>query len=1209
VAEHITLEARLGPFRLLESLGSGAMGDVYLAEPDQGQGPRVALKVYHASVAARPGFLDRFRREAAAGSRIDDPHVVRTHAADVYPAGSEARCCLVMEYVDGKTLRDLLRESGPLPESLVREVGRQAAQGLAAIHAAGVVHRDVKPENLIITRENVVKIMDLGVAGIREEAKRITGSGCFVGSVLYAAPEQFGDSAPDGRADLYSLGLLLYELVTGRNPFDGLDVPTVIRHQLSTLPCRAGDLNPQVSPFLEEVLQTLLAKDPDERFASASELQSVLRDGEASEWWRDRERTMRSRPRHRIRRLRVPRETSLHGRDAELEELVAAFERAKSGEGGAVIVSGDTGMGKSRLADEFAARLEASGEEVHFLHGGYPPGGAATAFGAFAGAYREHFGDADIDESLRRYLPDSPGVVPGLAALLHGVRPPTGTIDLPRDAMQAVVVQVTRGLAAERPTVVLIEDLHFAPNDGRGLFASVALAAPGHRILLIGTTRPSAEEKWLSSVSRLPGCVRVELAPLTAADVERLLREALRSDRLAEELGAAVALRSGGNPYFVFEILRGLRETGALRQRDDGSWEASRRISHVDVPISLQDLVRARIEDLGMADRDLLEVASCCGHEFDPRLAAEAASLDVIAALRAFGRIERRYRLVRSVGDRFVFDHHQVQEILHEHISPPLRSAYHTAIAETMEQRTRAAATEPESLDAAVCVDIARHFLAGGSLARARRYLGSALDRLERSYRNDAALALIDAALAAPDAPDGRERAELLLRRARRLDLLGRWSDEREAIDEAVRIADAIGDVRLAGQAWEALGWNLFRTSRSEECRAAAERALALARMADDPHTEAQAAGSLGIVMFELGRYADAARWYSLELSIARRLGDDSLAAKALLNLGNVGVATGTPEAARTSYEKCIAVARSAGDRRSEAGALGNLAAVLVDLGLFDEARTAALRGLAVAREIGARRTEATVCSNLGALSTALGRLDEARRHFRRRRDLARDAADVPGEALAVANLGRIARTLGDRDRAREHFARCLDLVRSIAFRRMEVTALAGLAALAEDAGDDDSAERTWREAATIGRGSGHRDGLAEALCSYGALLARRGRHDEARSLLHEACDVARRHGPVDALLLATAHTAALPDADVAAVRDEVTRIETRAGVPARMEGRLVLWRVSGDPVHLAEAKRLLDHLVEHAPAESRRRMRCEVRVHREISDAWARIV
>ncbi|MHC4861716.1 MAG: serine/threonine-protein kinase, partial [Planctomycetota bacterium] len=320
--------SRLGPYRLIEKLGVGAMGTVFLAEEE---GDPVAIKLIHPHLVEREGFFKRFQREAEAGQRVDHPNVVRTLECDFVWTGETPLCFLVMEHVEGSTLRDLVNELGTIPEGMLREVAAQTAAGLGAIHAEGIVHRDLKPENVLITKDQQVRIMDLGVAKI-QDAETLTLAGQFAGSLLYAAPEQIQERTVGSYTDLYSLGVMIYELATGQNPFKRDEPIAMINAHLGLVPPRMSDVSSEVSTFLSEVVATLMEKEPDDRFTSAESLREVLAGGEKSTWWTEREPEL-LRLRRSLPRISVRRETVFHAREAELARMDAAWALAGDGEG------------------------------------------------------------------------------------------------------------------------------------------------------------------------------------------------------------------------------------------------------------------------------------------------------------------------------------------------------------------------------------------------------------------------------------------------------------------------------------------------------------------------------------------------------------------------------------------------------------------------------------------------------------------------------------------------------------------------------------------------------------------------------------------------------------------------------------------------------------------------------------------------------------
>jgi tetratricopeptide (TPR) repeat protein len=1192
---------RLGPYRLVAELGSGGMGTVYLATVDA-TNERVAVKVLHPHLLVRPDSVRRLLREADIGRRVCHDNVVRTLDAVQAEDGAERLQLVVMEYVEGRTLRALLDDLARLPEELCRHVGREVARALAAIHAAGAVHRDLKPDNLIVTPEQVVKVMDLGVARLVDESLRVSQSGAFVGSVRYAAPEQFGTDEVDGRADLYALGLTLYELATGVHPFAGDDFRSVLKKQMGETPRPAGELNPQLSPFFEDLLARLVEKDREKRIASAEDLLRILDEGEESAWWRGRSAAIRESTHRPLRRVRIPRETALYGREAELSNLHGLFDAAKAGDGRVVLVEGEAGIGKSRLVDEFVGRLAQAGEDVNFLYGSYPPGGAATASGAFTSAYREHLGDGEA--SIRAALPQTPLLAPAFAALLRGDVTPTGAEALTKDSLQTVFVHATRSFAAERPTIVLIDDLHFAPEEGRALFASLALAVPGHRVLLVGCARPSLDEKWVGQLVARTQTTRLALPRLGPKELVRLLRDALKSERLAEELSSLIALKSDGNPFFVFELLRGLRDGQFLRQRPDGTWETTQVIRDIQVPSSIAELVQARVADLEPEDKNLLDVAACCGFEFDPLVVAAALGIAQIPAMQRLARIERRHRLVRAAGRRFVFDHHQVQEALYAGMPELLREPYHAAIAEAIEARSGAASKEVKEVDGAVCVELAEHFLNGARGDRALRYLGAALDHFTKGYLHDAAVRLADHVLTVPGLVAGRERCKLLLRKASRLDLLGRRDAERSARAEANALADSDHDAALRALTLRGLGRLHLQSSQNDEARALLGEALASARAAGDRKEEAAVTVNLGHVFLSLSRYGEAREHYERHLALSREIGDRQGEGHATANLGTIYKALGRFVEAREHNEQALAIAREIGDRQSEGHTTADLGAILRILGRFGEAREHAERHLAIARAIGDRFGESRALASLGAVSACVGRLTDEREHCERYLAISQEIGNRRGEVHAYATLGMVFSSLGRTEQARDYVDRSLVLALEIGDRWGQGYTLQILADLAAEEGDLAAAERSLTKALDLRRAMAERYSEATTLETRGALFASSGRTDEACADLDAALSIARDLSLPAVELLATARLATLRRSDVATALSALATHEGRVQVREAMQARHLLWQATRDPVHLAEAKRLLDFIVEHAPADCRESMLANVHLHREIAAA-----
>jgi predicted ATPase len=1172
------------------------MGTVYAAEvveavPGLEAGQRVAVKVIHPHLLSTPGFFKRFLREAELGRKVVHDNVVRTFDVDALLVDDRQVNFMVMEYVEGKSLRKLLLDLGTIPETLLREIALQTAAGLAAIHAQGIVHRDLKPENVLITDDHEIRIMDLGVAKLQEASIAITLEGQFAGSLLYAAPEQFGAGEVGPSADLYSLGLMLFELASGDNPFLRDDAAAVMEAHLKLEPPRITDRNSETTAFFAELVATLLAKNPGDRFGSAEALRVVLDEAERSPWWRDHEPKLRRRVAH-LPKIRVRRETELHGRDGDLATLNEAWERAKNAEGNTVFVEGEAGIGKTRLLDAFLRGLE--DKEIHVLYGSYPPSGG---LGGISDAVLDRFSEVNLAGALAPYLTVTPSLVPAFAALMKHESPPTDAEHLQGDALRAVCVHLMRALAEEKPLIWIIEDLHFAPKESRDTVLALARAAEGHRVLLVATARPGVPDDEIANFSRLENYQRVPLHRLGGREIAELLEDAFKSEALAEKLGMKIAKKSDGVPFFVFEMIRGLKEGQFIRQEADGTYIQAQMITDIEVPSAVKDLIEGRLRGLNKTQRTILDAGAVQGMVFDPSLTAEVLGENRIRVLQELAEIERQLGLVQGEAGFTRFDQNQIQEVLCSDLTPDLRAEYHAVVADAYAKRV---AAEPSGEDA---VFLATHHLRGSRPRDCLPHLTPALEHLEKSYRNEAAIELAARALAVLKLLEGKDRIEVLFRKAGRHGLRGERELERAALDEALALADAGGDAGLRAKARTFLGWHLLQTSGYAAAQEWLEQALDLAREAEDREIEARTTGNLGSVFLGRGRYEQARAQYEKYLALAREIGDRQGEASATGNLGIVFWRQGRYEEARAQYEKCLALVREIGDRHREASATGNLGSVFLDEGRYEEARAQYERCLALAREIGYRHGEANVTGNLGAVFLSEGRYEEARAQCERCVALAREIGDRHGEAVAMGNLGTVLCSQGRYEGARAQYEKCLTLAREIGNQRQEACGLADLGLLADAEGEGEAALRLLGEALALRRELGEKETVAMTLVALGAIELKRGDPESAGRHLEEA--LGREIQTPATLLLATVYRAQLPGGDTEAALAALEDHEERVEHATKTEARFRLWELTQDKGHLEEAHRLLLFVRDHAPEDCRDSMIENVPLHRDIMRAW----
>jgi serine/threonine-protein kinase len=269
-----TLEAgdTLDHYRLEAVVGRGGMSTLFRAT-DLRTGRRVAVKIPHAEMEADPVLLERFRREEAIGQELDHPGVVKT-----YDGEERSRLYMVIEWVEGRLLREILNEKGlneqgKLPVERSVHFALEMCGALDNMHKHGVVHRDLKPENVMVDAADHIKLIDFGIA-MKEDARRITHVTITpaLGTPDYISPEQAKGQRGDQRSDIYALGAMLYEMLTGQPPFTGSNPLAVLNERLLNDPAPARKLNPEIPPALEEILFRALERDPRHRYATALEM-------------------------------------------------------------------------------------------------------------------------------------------------------------------------------------------------------------------------------------------------------------------------------------------------------------------------------------------------------------------------------------------------------------------------------------------------------------------------------------------------------------------------------------------------------------------------------------------------------------------------------------------------------------------------------------------------------------------------------------------------------------------------------------------------------------------------------------------------------------------------------------------------------------------------------------------------------------------------
>jgi tetratricopeptide (TPR) repeat protein len=849
----------------------------------------------------------------------------------------------------------------------------------------------------------------------------------------------------------------------------------------------------------------------------------------------------------------------LVGRGRERDALLSTWRAARRGEGAAVLVHGEAGLGKTRLVQELLSSLRDEGAEV--LRSGFFPAGDLERP---ADAIAARLSGGDLEAELSRRLSIDREAAAALAAWLE--RRTSASGGMSPAAADGFVARLARSLSEAAPLLWVVEDLHFADADARRTVLALARAATSRRMLLCLTTRPGADPALLATLAATPGFVRVDLARLDEEGVRSLVTEALGDGTVGRLLAPSLWRRTDGIPYFVLELLRDLERSGRIVRDATGALREVKPLDDPGVdgapvaPRALADLVRSRLASLAPDERAVLDAAAVVGFEFDPALVAAALRRPRLEVLETLGRLERRDGLVRSGARTCRFDHHLLQEVAYADLPALLRAETHSRIASAIEAR------EP---DAQAASDrgarIASHRLRGTDPAGAFAASSEAVRYCQASARYEEGYRLGRLALAASEDRKDRERLRLLLRVSNLAETLGRPGEASALLEEALGIAAGCGGAPLVARVRLQRGSSHLRAGRYAEALEDAEVARRDASLPADPEVLFDATAVRGQALWSLGRHAEALEVHREALALSEDM-PSMFAARAASDLG----------------------------------------IVLQELGHHSEAEMhlrAAAEALEAASE---RRNVSTVLSNLGNAISAVGRRAEAISMYERSLASSQAHGQRPAESVAWVNLGEARAWIGDFEGAQDALRLCEEMSQEVDEPRVVTYALHRLGVVAWWSGDRAEARRRLTEALSERRRLGLRSAVGETCLVLGALSREEGRTDEAASLLREAATIAQEVGEPSVSTLARLHLAALREGDGTAARAAFEAAGPRLTADARLEGRWLLWLQDRRPEDLAAAKRLVEDLCRLAPPRCAAAMLERIPLLRAVAEASA---
>ncbi len=736
-------------YEIKAKIGEGGMSTVWLAEDIQKK-ENYAIKILKKyATSNRVENIIRFRNEATTVSKLNVPSIVK-----IIELGEiENTSYIVMEYIKGCSLQTYIHKDGPtLNLNDIIEIIAELSEALKYIHNANIIHRDLKPGNILVnitTSEKLeVKLIDFGFSQVKEF--NFTDIEGIIGTLAYMSPEQSGiiKKSIDERSDLYSIGIIFYQLLTKELPFNGTNINSILHQQIAKTPDPPNKYNHEVPNVINRIVLKLLEKEPEKRYQSAAGLLSDL------------EKYKREKTDFMIglddKHVKLSYRTNLIGRSDELTKLRSLYDDALNGNGRICLISGEAGMGKTRLVEELRDYIfEKNGT---YLYCKCFSGKNKIPYGPFkdvTNMYTKNFNQYSDDqkkhikEYLKVTLDELGGIVLKLNSVLDEIieySPPLIELDAEKENKRFLMIisQFIYSLGhIENALVIVIDDMQWIDDGSFELLNEIVKEVSKHPILIIATYRNNEVLKDHNLKNFIENAKannyplhKIFLSLFDIRNMNKFISGLLFNDMSgSKEITDFIYKKSKGNPFFAIEILKQLISAKVLI-RSDEKWIINKNLLRkIEVPSSIVNALIKKISTLSAKEINVLSYAAVIGKKFNMELLFSLTGLDKEEVVKLIDQAID-LQLVEEINFKsgeMIFSHDRVKEAFYRNIDEKIRKQLHCKIAKHIEYM------DPDNIQKYI-FDLAYHYTEAGNKDKILEYAYPAAIKYKENYANEEAL-------------------------------------------------------------------------------------------------------------------------------------------------------------------------------------------------------------------------------------------------------------------------------------------------------------------------------------------------------------------------------------------------------------------------------------------------------------------------------------